>query len=141
MEVRSWAWLKWKPSWGFLRPQEMSVTNLLAVPRAVTQACSMPRKKTAGFWWVIKKKMAGRVMIAWIIRPTMTVIMYKPSCCAVEARLAIPMILPAIRHMIPNGEYLKQYFVVNGGFKNEFIVYDHFVSFKLVKLLWYINIF
>lgn len=51
--------------------------------------------------------MIGSVKTAWIKRPMMTVSMYMPSCWAVEARLAIPMILPAIRHMIPNGEYLR----------------------------------
>lgn len=51
--------------------------HLEAVPNAVTQACSMPLKKVAGFCLVITQNIAGSVIIAWIRRPTITVIMYK----------------------------------------------------------------
>ena len=82
-------------------------THLEAVPRAVIQACKMPLKKTAGFLRVITKYMILSVPQAWMMRPRMTVNMYRPSCEAVWDRLSILRICPAIRNMMPMGEYLQ----------------------------------
>lgn len=46
-------------------------------------------------------------MIAWIIKPITTVTMYRPNIWAVAAKLVIDMIFPAIKHIMPNGEYLQ----------------------------------
>ncbi len=77
-----------------------------AVPRAVTQACSIPLKYKAGFFLVIMKYIRDSVPAACITSPRMTVNIYKPSCSAVLAKSSMLIILPAIKHMIPNGEYL-----------------------------------
>lgn len=41
------------------------------------------------------------------MRPTITVIMYIPSCRATTSKSLIAMIFPQIRQAIPRGEYLK----------------------------------
>lgn len=46
----------------------------------------------------------------------MTVTMYKPNIWAVAVKLLIDIILPAIKHIIPNGEYLHERLK----FENEF---------------------
>jgi hypothetical protein len=42
-----------------------------------------------------------------MMRPTITVIMYIPSCLATTSKSLIAMIFPQIRQAIPRGEYLK----------------------------------
>lgn len=42
-----------------------------------------------------------------MIRPTITVTMYIPSCLATTSKSAIEMIFPQMRQAIPTGEYLK----------------------------------
>ena len=49
-----------------------------------------------------------RVPKVWTVILTATVTMYIPSCFAVSARLSIDMILPAMRHIMPRGEYLQR---------------------------------
>lgn len=46
-------------------------------------------------------------MPPWMMRPTITVIMYIPSCLATTSKSLIAMIFPQIRQAIPRGEYLK----------------------------------
>lgn len=46
-------------------------------------------------------------MPPWMMRPTITVIMYIPNCLATTSKSFIAMIFPQIRHAIPRGEYLK----------------------------------
>lgn len=77
-----------------------------AVPNAVIQACIIPLKNTAGFCRVKNQNIVGRVINAWNNKPNMTVTMYRPNIWAVAVKLLIDIILPAIRHIIPNGEYL-----------------------------------
>lgn len=50
--------------------------------------------------------MVGRKMPPWMMRPTITVIMYIPSCLATTSKSAMEMIFPQIRQAIPSGEYL-----------------------------------
>lgn len=83
------------------------IDDLEAVAIAVIQACAIPLKKTAGFCPVNRQKIAGRVIRACIDRPATTVTMYNPNILAVSARLTIDIILPAMRHIIPKGAYLK----------------------------------
>lgn len=42
-----------------------------------------------------------------MMRPTITVIMYIPSCRATTSKSAMEMIFPQMRQAIPTGEYLK----------------------------------
>ena len=56
---------------------------------------------------VIAKKSKHKLKKKWMTNPRMTVSMYMPSCSAVLDKLGMLMILPATRHMIPKGEYLK----------------------------------
>lgn len=79
-----------------------------AVPNAVIQACIIPLKNAAGFCRVKNQNIVGRVINAWNNKPNMTVTMYKPNIWAVAVKLLIDIILPAIRHIIPNGEYLHE---------------------------------
>ena len=83
------------------------VCHLEAVPMAVIQAGSRPLKYLAGLRLVMMKNMSESVMQAWMSSPVITVTMYMPSCSAVLARFSRLRILPAIRHMIPKGEYLQ----------------------------------
>ena len=83
-------------------------TYLEAEPRAKTQACSIPLKYSKGFFLTTTKYMMKIVPRVWMSSPRITVSMYNPSCSAVSARFGMLMILPAIRHMIPNGEYLAK---------------------------------
>lgn len=46
-------------------------------------------------------------MPPWMIRPTITVTMYIPSCFATTSKSEMEMIFPQIRQAIPIGEYLK----------------------------------
>lgn len=45
-------------------------------------------------------------MPPWMMSPTITVIMYIPSCFATTSKSAMEMIFPQIRQAIPSGEYL-----------------------------------
>ena len=81
--------------------------NLEAVPRAVTQAWSIPLKNKRGFLRVMTKVSPNSVPQAWMIKPRMTVTMYKPSCWAVFCKSGMLKIFPTIKHIIPNGEYLE----------------------------------
>lgn len=89
-----------------------------AVPSAVTQAWNIPMKNLKGFSLTITKYINGRKMPPWIMRPTITVIMYIPSCLATTSKSAIEMIFPQMRQAIPSGEYL----MVNTGYFNFKIV-------------------
>lgn len=42
-----------------------------------------------------------------MMRPTITVTMYIPSCLATTSKSAMEMIFPQMRQAIPTGEYLK----------------------------------
>lgn len=46
-------------------------------------------------------------MPPWMMRPTITVIMYIPSCLATTSKSLMAMIFPQIRQAIPRGEYLQ----------------------------------
>lgn len=89
------------------RPQFSVPSYLDAVPSAVTQAWNIPMKKVKGFCFTITKYMSGRKMPPWMIRPTITVTMYMPSCLATTSRSAMEMIFPQMRQAIPKGEYLQ----------------------------------
>lgn len=54
------------------------------------------------------KYMSGRKIPPWMMRPTITVIMYMPSCLATTSRSAMEMIFPQMRQAIPRGEYLQE---------------------------------
>lgn len=45
-------------------------------------------------------------MPPWMMSPTITVIMYIPSCLATTSKSAMEIIFPQIRQAIPSGEYL-----------------------------------
>ena len=77
-----------------------------AVAIAVIQAWTIPLKKIAGFCRVTSAKIPGNVITAWIKSPATTVTIYKPNIFAVSTRFTIDIILPAMRHIIPKGEYL-----------------------------------
>lgn len=81
---------------------------LEAVPRAVTQAWKIPMKNVKGFSFTMTKYMVGRKIPPWMMSPTMTVIMYMPSCRATTSRSAMEMILPQMRQAMPRGEYLHR---------------------------------
>ena len=49
-----------------------------------------------------------RVPNVWTVALRVTVNTYNPSCLAVSARLSMDMILPAMRHRMPTGEYLQR---------------------------------
>lgn len=63
-------------------------------------------KNLKGFFLTITKYMVGRKMPPWMMSPTITVIMYIPSCLATTSKSAMEMIFPQIRQAIPSGEYL-----------------------------------
>lgn len=84
-----------------------SLTYLDAVPSAVTHAWNIPMKNVNGFSLTITKYMSGRKIPPWMMRPTITVIMYMPSCLATTSRSAMEMIFPQMRQAIPRGEYLR----------------------------------
>lgn len=46
-------------------------------------------------------------MPPWMIRPTITVTIYIPSCLATTSKSLMEMIFPQMRQAIPMGEYLK----------------------------------
>ena len=81
---------------------------LEAVPMAVIHAGSSPLKNFAGLRRVMIQNISDNVMQAWMSSPVMTVTMYMPSCSAVVAKFSRLRILPAIRHIIPKGEYLQR---------------------------------
>lgn len=55
-------------------------------------------------------------MPPWMMSPTITVIMYIPSCFATTSKSAMEMIFPQIRQAIPSGEYLE---VDTGDYPND----------------------
>jgi len=70
------------------------------------RACSRPAMKIKGFCLVITKYSMGRMMVAWIVRPMITVMVYMPSCPPICVRSSISTIFPAIRNRMPMGAYL-----------------------------------
>ncbi len=46
-------------------------------------------------------------MTAWMARPAITVTMYRPNWLRVFEMLAMDMSRPAIKHVMPKGEYLE----------------------------------
>lgn len=91
----------------FKNTSKRRISYLDAVPSAVTHAWNIPMKKVKGLSFTITKYINGRKMPPWMIRPTITVIMYMPSCLATTSRSAMEMIFPQIRQAIPIGEYLE----------------------------------
>lgn len=69
-------------------------------------------KNVKGFSFTITKYISGRKMPPWMMRPTITVIIYIPSCLATTSKSAMEMIFPQMRQAIPRGEYLR----VNAGY-------------------------
>ena len=85
----------------------MCRTDLDAVASPVIQAWKMPWKNLSGLRRVMMKKLSESVTQAWKRSPTITVSMYMPSDMAVLPRSSMLRILPAIRHIRPNGAYLS----------------------------------
>lgn len=64
-------------------------------------------KNVKGFSLTITKYISGRNMPPWMMRPTITVTIYIPSCLATTSKSLMEMIFPQMRQAIPMGEYLK----------------------------------
>lgn len=61
-----------------------------------------------------------------MMRPTITVIIYIPSCLATTSKSAMEMIFPQMRQAIPRGEYLR----VNAGYvcNQDYFLYDIYIQ-------------
>lgn len=90
--------------------KQWTYAHLEAVPIAVTQAWFTPHIMRYGFLRLRAKQIPGSMISAWMVRPKRMVTMYIPSCWPTFAGSSSSRILPAIKNMIPMGEYLK----VNG---------------------------
>lgn len=77
------------------------------MPKAVAMASKMPLRNTYGFRLVMTKYSSGRSTPPWMVNPNSTVRKYSPTLVISTPKSSIPTILPAIRKVIPIGEYLQ----------------------------------
>ena len=84
------------------------LSNLDAVPNAVTIACSTPTRYVYGFFRVKKKKINGKMMKPWMPNPVNTVSMYRPKLRNSSTGSSMCKISLATKNMIPMGEYLQK---------------------------------
>lgn len=77
------------------------------MPKAVAMASRMPLRNTYGFRLVMTKYSSGRSTPPWMVNPNSTVRKYSPTLVISTPKSSIPTILPAIRKVIPIGEYLQ----------------------------------
>ncbi len=77
------------------------------MPKAVMKASFIPYIKTKGLVLRTTKKMSGRMMNAWIVKPTITVTMNKASLLSSSPISSMLATRCAIRLQMPTGAYLQ----------------------------------
>ena len=83
-------------------------TNLELMPKAVMKASFIPYMNLKGLVLRTTKKMRGKMMKAWIIKPTITVTMNKASLLISPPMSSMLATRCAMRLHTPNGAYLTK---------------------------------